>query len=69
MNWGYTSCSHKKNNSRNKNKKVKCIKIIYPHLKKNKFNYNKPPTHRYTLPIFSIIIIFVLYFLVIFKIL
>ena len=68
MNWGYTSCSHKKNNSRNKNKKVKCIKIIYQHLKKIKLIII---SHQLTvtLPIFSIIIIFVLYFLVIFMIL
>ena len=68
MNWGYTSCSHKKNNSRNKNKKVKCIKIIYSYLKKIKLIII---SHQLTVTLlsFSRIIIFVLYFLVIFMIL
>ena len=68
MNWGYTSCSHKKNNSRNKNKKVKCIKIIYSYLKKIKLIII---SHQLTVTLLNFfrIIIFVLYFLVIFMIL
>ena len=68
MNWGYTSCSHKKNNSRNKNKKVKCIKIIYSYLKKVKLIII---SHQLTVTLLNFfrIIIFVLYFLVIFMIL
>ena len=68
MNWGYTSCSHKKNNSRNKNKKVKCIKIIYSYFKKIKLIII---SHQLTVTLLNFfrIIIFVLYFLVIFMIL
>lgn len=68
MNWGYTSCSHKKNYSRNKNKKVKCIKIIYSYLKKVKLIII---SHQLTVTLLNFfrIIIFVLYFLVIFMIL